>query len=175
LLQIGTGLDTDLTGASAAAQISRVFRVFAMVVRTTYLLTALLVLAWAAPALVAFAQSLFHPERFDAWDLYGAVIFGLLCFLPLRALERLLHRSTLVPDSRIRERPVVASLVVVTSMLGWTLALLAGWVGITSLPRDDIGGPLGGALMLALMLFAIALLVGEIVLVGRPTGPTLEV
>ena len=69
----------------------------------------------------------------------------------------------------------VRSLVVVTSILGWTLALLAGWVAITSLPRDDIGGPLGGALMLTLMLFAIALLVGEIVLVGRRSGPATEV
>jgi len=148
-----------------------VFRVFAIVVRTTYLLTALLVLAWAAPALVIFVQSLFGPARFgpDAWDLYGALVYGVLCLLPLRALERLLHRSTLVPDSHIRERPVVASLVVVTSVLGWALALLAGWVAITNLPHEDIGGPLGGALMLALVLFAIALLIGELVLVGRLT------
>jgi hypothetical protein len=158
-----------LDRAARAAQISRVFRVFAIVVRTTYLLTALLVLAWAVPALVAFAQSLFRPEGFgpDASDLYGAVVFGVLCLLSLRALERLFHRSTFVPDAHIRERPVVASLVVVSSILGWALALLAGWVAITSLPHEDIGGPLGGALMLALVLFAIALLIGELVLVGR--------
>ena len=145
------------------------FRAFAILVRTIYLLTALLVLAWAAPSLVMFGRSLLRPSQFppDTWDLYGAVIFAVMCLLPLRALERLLHRAEFVPDAHIRERPIVASLVVVSSMFGWALALLAGWVGITSLPAEDIGGPLGGALMLALMLFAIALLIGELVLVGR--------
>jgi hypothetical protein len=155
-------------------QISAVFRYFTILVRATYLLTALLVLACAAPALVSLVQGLFQPARFntDVWDLFGIAISGLLCGLPLRALGRLPHRHQFVPDAHIRERPVVASLVAILSVMGWTLALLAGWVGIRNLPHDDIGGPLAGALMLALMLFTAALLVGELVLIGRPIPTT---
>jgi len=145
------------------------FRAFAILVRATYLLTSLLVLAWAASTAVSFVQSLSRPSSFgrDIWDLYEAALLLVMCVLPLRALERLLDRGQFVPDSHIRERPVVALLVVISSILGWALALLAGWVMARRLPDADIGGPLGGALMLALALFAIALLTGEMVLVGR--------
>ena len=68
----------------------------------------------------------------------------------------------------VRERPVVASLVVPSGLFGWLLALLAGRMALTSLPAEDIGGPLMGTTMLALLFFAIALLIGELVLVGRP-------
>jgi hypothetical protein len=159
---------------TALAQIPAVFRNFTILVRATYLLTALLVLACAAPALVSQVHGLFRSARFnvDAWGLFGIAISGLLCALPLRALGRLLHRHQFVPDAHIRERPVASSLVVILGVMGWTLALLAGWVGIRNLPHDDIGGPLAGALMLALMLFTAALLVGELVLVGRAIPAT---
>jgi len=169
--QTGTelALHAALDGSTQRAQLWPVFKAFAILVRTTYLLTALLVLAWAASTLVSFTQSLFRPADFgrNLWDVYEAILLIVLCVLPLRALERLLVRATFVPDSRIRERPVVATIVVITSVLGWALALLAGWVMARKLPDADIGGPLGGAMTLALMLFAVALLTGELVLVGR--------
>ena len=160
MLAKGAGPAKRLTHAFAPAQIAPVFRAFVILVRTTYLMTALLVLVWSATVLVSMAWA-------DPGDRYRAIALVALCLLPVRALERLLHHATFVPDSHIRERPVVASLVCITSLLGWALMLLAGWTMIRVLPQVDIGGPLAGTLMLALMLFAIALLVGELVLVGR--------
>ena len=149
-----------MTASRIAAQIPRVFRVFVILVRTTYLLTALVVLACTAPLLVSFL-----PWR--PGNTFMTLVLLVMCLLPLRALVRLVSRSELIPASHIRERPVVASVVVIACLLGGALFLLAGWVGLTSLPEDDIGGPLGGAIMLAAMLFAVALLTGELVLVGR--------
>jgi hypothetical protein len=153
-------------------QIPRVFRVFAILVRTSYLLTALLVLAGAVLWLTEMLQSLVRQIsiRLDIWDLYAAAIFAVMCALPLRAITRLLRRAELIPDSHLRERPVVATFVAVTCIFGLLLCLLAASVWLDVLrgaDSDDIGGPLGLALMLALMSFSIALLTGELVLVGR--------
>jgi hypothetical protein len=153
-------------------QIPRVFRVFATLARTSYLLTALSVLAGAGLWLVSLLQSLTRQLyiRADIWDLYAAGIFVVMCALPLRALTRLIRRAELIPDSHLRERPVVAALVTIASVFGLVLCLLAAsvWLAVMrGADGSDVGGPVGFALMLALMSFAIALLTGEIVLVGR--------
>lgn len=140
------------------------FRSFTILVRVTYLLAALAVLTCTLPWLMSFMRAL---SRLSLWTLYEAALLVVLFLLPLRALNRVVRRSELIPDSHIRERPVVASLVLVTNLLGGTLFMLAGWVALTSLPAEDIGGPFAGAAMLALMLFAISLLTGEMVLVGK--------
>jgi hypothetical protein len=65
---------------------------------------------------------------------------------------------------------VVATLVAVTCIFGLLLFLLAAsvWLDVMrGADSDDIGGPLMFILILALMSFAIALLTGELVLVGR--------
>jgi hypothetical protein len=161
-----------LTEAFPARQIPRVFRVLATLVRTSYLLTALLVLAGAALWLRSLLQSLTRQLSIhvDIWDLYAAVIFVVMCALPLRALTRLILRAELIPDSHLRERPLVAALVTIASVFGLLLSLLAGsvWLAVMrGADGSDVGGPLALALMLALMSFAIALLTGELVLVGR--------
>ena len=148
------------------------FRFLAIVARTSYLLTALVVLACAALWLAETLQSLGRQVsiRPDIRDLYAAAIFVVMCALPSRALARLFRRAELIPDSHLRERPVVAALVTIASILGILLFLLAGSVWLAVLrgaDGDDIGGPLAFVLMLALMSFAIALLTGELVLVGR--------
>jgi len=141
-------------------------------IRTSYLLTALLVLAGAVLWLAEMLQSLVRQIsiRLDIWDLYAVAIVAVMCALPLRAITRLLRRAELIPDSHLRERPVVATFVAVTCIFGLLLCLLAAsvWLDVMrGADSDDIGGPLGLALMLALMSFAIALLTGELVLVGR--------
>jgi hypothetical protein len=149
-----------------------VFRSFAILVRTSYLLGALIVLAGATLWLVSILQSLIRQVslRPDIWDLYAAGIFVVMCALPLRALTRLIRRAELIPDSHLRDRSVVAALVTIACIFGLLLCLLAGSVWLEVLrgaDGSDVGGPLGLALMLALMSFAIALLTGELVLVGR--------
>jgi uncharacterized membrane protein YqhA len=86
--------------------------------------------------------------------------------LPARALARLLRRAELIPDSRFRERPVVASLVGFCSLLAFAWVVLTTWSLLTNLPVRD-GGPLAGALMLSCLLFMFVLMTGELVLVGR--------
>jgi hypothetical protein len=149
-----------------------VFHPFAILVRTSYLLSALIVLAGATLWLVSILQSLVRQVslRPDIWDPYAAGIFIVMCALPLRALTRLIRRAALIPDSHLRDRPVVTTLVTIACIFGLLLCLLAGSVWLAVLrgaDGSDVGGPLGLALMLALMSFAIALLTGELVLVGR--------
>jgi len=65
--------------------------------------------------------------------------------LPARALLRLLRRAELIPDTRLRERPAVASLAALFSLLG------CAWV---------------------FLVVAVAPLTGELVLVGRQRPAT---
>jgi hypothetical protein len=97
-------------------------------------------------------------------------VLAVMFLLPARALVRLFRRSELIPDSHLQERPVVAVFVVLACLLGSALVFLVGYVWLTTPPdvmNSDIGGPLAFFAMLAVMCFAIALLTGELVLVGR--------
>jgi hypothetical protein len=75
-----------------------------------------------------------------------------------------------VPDAHLRERPAVATVVVIPAVLGLLLLCLVIRALIDILPwgAEDVGGPIGGALMLAVLLHVFALLTAEIVLIGRP-------
>jgi hypothetical protein len=84
------------------------------------------------------------------------------------AWRRVLRERELIPAARLRKRPVVAFVVVINCMVA--LALL--WLFITVLAdagdkgyRGDLG-PLGGVVLLGVATSAIALLVGELVLVS---------
>jgi hypothetical protein len=162
-----------LTDAKGVAQISRMFGAFAVFVRISYLLAALVVLSGVIPYSVLFVQALFQPVLFGrdyGYELWTATILAVMFLLPGRALLRLLRRAELIPDTQLRERPVVASLAAIFSLLGCALVFLVVSVWITTPPdvmNSDIGGPLAFFGMLALMCFAIALLTGELVLVGR--------
>lgn len=94
--------------------------------------------------------------------LAGFIIPGAL------AWRRVILTRHLLPDRQLNDRPVVAFVVASTSLV--TLALL--WLTIQVYAdagnkgfRADLG-PLGGAVLLAVMTSAVALLVAEFVLVG---------
>jgi amino acid transporter len=158
-----------LTVTWSAAQIPHMFRVYVILVRTGYLLAVLIVLTCITPSLAQFVRSTIQPAfiRRD-WlvESLTGVVLVLLFLLPLRALARLVRRSELIPDSHLLERPVVAFLVWITSITGCALALLVAWALISTLPEPHHGN-LAAPAMLAFMMFAFALLTGELVLVGR--------
>jgi len=149
------------------------FGLFAALVRVSYLLAALIVLAGVIPYSVLFVQALLQPALFGRdyrYELWTATILAVMFLLPARALLRLLRRAELIPDTHLRERPLVASLTAIFSLLGCALIFLVVFVWITTPPdvmNSDIGGPLAFFGSLALMCFAVALLIGELVLVGR--------
>jgi len=155
------------------AQIPAMFRTFAFFVRVSYLLAALTVLAGVVAYGVEFLQALMRPGFYgmeSGFFLWSVAILAVMFLLPARALLRLFTRAELVPDSHLRERPVVASLVALFCLFGCVLIFLVVSVWITTPPdvmNSDIGGPLAFLGMIALTCFAIALLTGELVLVGR--------
>jgi hypothetical protein len=140
-----------------------VFRLYTASVRSIYLLAALCSATMGSWLLVTNPYS-----RWEAFDLVMIVLL-LACVLPAaRALVRLVTRRELLPDAHLRERPVVALVVALSAALALFLVcfLLRVWLDI--LPwGTDAGGPIAGAAGLALMLMAIAMLTGEMVLVGR--------
>ena len=149
---------------------SRCLRAFAILVRTSYLFTTLLASVSGIWMLVQFSQPLLDPPPFapslDAKDLFAMTIALVLVVPSLRAFIRLLRQGELVPDSHLAERPVIAALVWLASAAGTALYLLVAWILLSTLPESrDVN--LAGPLMLATMLYAFALLTGELVLVGR--------
>jgi hypothetical protein len=144
--------------------------VFAGLVRISYLFAALAALIFNGPPLLQFARSLLQPTiltRNSSYEIIMAACALLGLIAPAsRALLRLLRHAELVPLSHLRERPVVATLVGVTSLCGNALALLVAWGVLSTLPESR-GLNFAGPMMLAFMLFAFALLTGEMVLVGR--------
>ena len=91
-----------------------------------------------------------------------------------RALWRVVRGRRILNDVRIGEHPVLTSLITLGSLFAHLLVanvFLAIWR-----IYPDFDGNAAGPLVLAAMLYAIALLVGEFVLVGRdkdapaPTG-----
>jgi len=153
------------------------FRLYAACVRSTYLLAATSAIALGGWLLLQYLAGLLRADglgRSYAQDLV-IVTFILACVLPaIRALVRLLRHRDLIPNAHLRERPVVASLVAMTSALAIFLIYVVIRVFLDILPwgDHDVGGPVAGASMLATLLLVLALLIGEIVLVGRPIRPT---
>jgi hypothetical protein len=141
-----------------------------IVVRTSYLLAALTSLALSTPPLAELLYGgswpLLSPRTSLSSLLWSAALILVFMVLPLRGAWRLVRHHELVPESHIRERPYVATLVVLASQCSNFLLLLVAWVLLTTLPESgDVN--IAGPAVLALMLLAIALLVGEVVLVGR--------
>jgi hypothetical protein len=131
------------------------FRFFAILVRTTYLLTVLVTLALLVP-----------------WTLGGlSAVFLLSIFIvpAARALYRLIRFGELIPDSRLRAAPIVATLVFVSSAIASFLLVNFVWAFLTRAGRDVELAPF---IFFGMFWLAIALLTGEIVLVGRRKGGT---
>lgn len=104
------------------------------------------------------------PPWLLSWITFAGFIFpGVL------AARRLLRRRPLIPAARLRERPVVATLVALCSAFAVCMAILITTVvaDVWSTGADDIGGPLAFFGMLMAMATAIALLAAELALVGR--------
>ncbi len=162
---MGTGLHL-LDGAIRTAQIPRVFRAFAISVRSIYLLMVISGLAIGGWGLLEIFTG---RGRLDGESL---VIIGFLLayFWPAaRAGIRLVRFRELVPDAHLRERPVIAAVVTIPAVVGILLLnlVLHVWIEIQPWGAEDVGGPLAGAVMLAVLLHVFALVTGEIVLVGR--------
>jgi hypothetical protein len=154
-----------------AAQIRRVFRVYAAVVRSIYLLMVVSALAVGCVALMEFSSEFLRPGGRGPLDIQDLVVIGFLiaCVAPAtRAAIRLVRFHELVPDAHLRERPVVATLVTIPAALGVLLLYLVAriWLDIQPWGHDDVGGPVAGATILAVLFHLFALLTGEMVLVG---------
>jgi hypothetical protein len=126
------------------------FRLFAILVRTCYLVTVLLTLLILVPA---------------ALDGMSAVFLLAIFIVPAaRALYRLIRSRELISDARLREAPIVASLVFLAGAMASFLLLNFVWAFMTRAGRDIELGPF---VFFGSIWLAIALLTGEIVLVGR--------
>jgi hypothetical protein len=149
------------------------FRVFAILVRTNYLVAVLVALVFLVPWLVEGVVSLFRPGysgNETSWRLW-MLLLVLACFVALavRALFRLVRRASLIPDSHLREAPVVAAFVLFASVLASFLFLNLAWAFLTRAGRDVELAPV---VFFGMFWLAIALLTGEIVLVGRQNAGT---
>jgi len=148
------------------------FRICAALVRSIYLLTVITSLVVGGWALAEFSTALLRQNMSRGAHVQGLVIFGILLayVLPaIRAAIRLLRYRDLLPEANLRERPIVGAVVAVPAALGILLSYLVirAWIDILPWGDEDAGGPLGGAMILTVLLQVFALLTGEIVLVGR--------
>jgi hypothetical protein len=97
-----------------------------------------------------------------AWD--SLFIACVIC--AMRAMFRPLRRISFLPEGHLRERPVVGTLVALSAafasflVFNVVLAFLQTWPD-----TGDVN--FGGPIILALVLYAVSLLTGEIALVGR--------
>jgi hypothetical protein len=162
----GVGLSIDV--GRAAAQIAAMFRIFAILVRTNYLVAVLVALVFLTPWLFDGVVSLFRPGfvgnvNFWRTSILLLVLAGFVA-PAARALFRLVRRASLIPDSHLREAPVVATLVLFASAFASFLFLNLAWAFLTRAGRDVELAPFA---FFGLFWLAIALLTGEIVLVGR--------
>jgi hypothetical protein len=87
-----------------------------------------------------------------------------------RALRRVIVNGTVIPPELVHERPVVAWVVTVAGGLGhfFFVISISVAIDIALLPEwpEDVGGPIVFVNSLALLLYLIALLCGELALVG---------
>ena len=148
------------------------FSLYVACVRSIYLLAVVIALVLGGWLLLQYVAVFLRSDSFGRSHAQDMVIitFLLACVLPAtRATIRLLRHRELVPDTHLRDRPLVSSLVAMASALAIALLylLLHVWLAILPWGADDVGGPLAGAAMLAVILLVFALLTGEIVLVGH--------
>jgi sensor histidine kinase YesM len=131
------------------------FRLYAALVRTIYLVTVRVTLALLVPSAL---------EGLSAVFLLGGFIA-----LAALAMYRLIRYRELIPDDRLREAPIVATLVLLSSVIASFLLFNLVWAFLTRAGRDVELAPF--VFFVAIWL-AIALLTGELVLVGRQKKAT---
>jgi hypothetical protein len=136
-------------------------------VRANYLATVLF-----GPFLVLFIAAF----MFRSSPAFGEIILALpwlgLWVVPgARAIRRLVKRGALIPAELIRERPVVAGIVTVAGAFGhlWFVLRMSVAIDLALRPEwpDDVGGPMALIFGLAMLSYLIALLCGELALVGK--------
>ena len=139
------------------------FRAYAVVVRLAYLSAVAVGLYFGGWALANPAGWIWN---YSLGELIFAGLFIASVACAVRAATRPFRRLAFIPEAHLRERPVVGTLVtlaaVFASFLGFNivLAFLQTWP-----ETGDVN--FGGPALLALTLYTIALLIGELVLVGR--------
>ena len=142
-----------------------------LIVRSTYLATAVCASVLALPIAVS---SLVNVLTGSAIGWSAALSFCLVVFLfvlpAARAFRRLFANGTVIPPELVHERPVVAWVVTLAGGLGhffFVISMSAVFeIALEPERGEDVGGPLGGAFILTLLLYVIALLCGELALVG---------
>ena len=142
------------------------FRAYSILVRTSYLLAIVLALLSGSWLLIELGRSLYSRGGAETEVVVFAATTLVFVVPSARALVRLMVRGELVPSLRLVERPVIAALVLFSSALGTALIALVAWALLSTLPESPDGN-VAGPLLLAIMLYAFALLTGEILLVGR--------
>ncbi len=99
------------------------------------------------------------------WPVLAVLVYGVSS---VRAWWRVLRRDELVPRERWSARPVVGGLVLASSVVATLLiGRIAYILGDAFTHGYDELDPVGFLMLLAAMSAAVALLVGEWVLVGR--------
>jgi hypothetical protein len=149
-----------------------------MLVRTSYLITLLVALVFLVPWVFDAVRSLFQPafsRNEMPWRLSILLLVLAVFIAPAtRALLRLVRRADLFPESHMREAPIVSTLVLFASIAASFLFLNLAWAFLTRAGRDVELAPF---VFFGMLWLAIALLTGEIVLVGRQkegTGPFVD-
>ncbi len=127
----------------------------------------LLVIVW-----LGYASELAHPMPWyrpsppllaSAIALPGFILPG------FRAWARVIGGRELIPAERFQERPMMAAMVALFGGFASFMAILITSIvaDVIEKAADDIGGPLGLFCAIMAMAAAIALLIGEVLVVGR--------
>jgi hypothetical protein len=149
---------------------------FMVPVRVTHLFTCLAALAFTGWVLAQvphmFATNSPH-ERGPDFELLGWTAIIVLFFgaPALRALWRVARRRPLVDDAQIPRRPVFWTLATLASLLAHFIVANVAYAVWTSYP--DFDGNAAGPLLLAALLYAFALVGGELVLLWPIDAPAL--
>jgi hypothetical protein len=143
-----------------------------LVVRANYLATAVF-----GMSLALFVIALTLPDLFDSLargSMSNALALFVSIFLVVlpgaRAIRRLIAIGTVIPPNLVSERPVVAWVVSLAGGAGhfFFVILMSAAIDIALLPEwpDDSGAPFVFVFYLASFSYLIALLCGELALVG---------
>jgi len=141
-----------------------------LIVRATHLATAVCASVLALPIAASNLSDAFtSPSK--GWDTLGFLFALFFLVLPAaRAFRRLFANGTAIPPELVHERPVVAWVVTLAGGFGhffFVISTSAIFQIVLEPERgEDVGGPVGGAFMLTLLLYVIALICGELALVG---------
>jgi len=142
-----------------------------LIVRANYLATAVL-----GPFLALFVASYMLSGAFGNptkdWVTITATLLAtmFLYVLPgVRAIRRVFANGTVISPELVHERPVVAGVVSLVGGLGHFFFVISMSVAIDIAASgwpEDAGGPIAFFFCLALLTYLIALLCGELALVG---------